>query len=313
MGSPSSAIYSGPPPPYSYAPSTSGSMAGLSGYISPPESTTRHSTRDENSPAGRKSLPSIHEALGDKSLPFSAPLSATAPHAPGSTPSTAVAQNFPEAPKGPSNPFSQAPPTFRENPFSTQNQPVPPPPPPPPDLQPSKPSFSSAPTAESRPVAPQTPAQPSSPRSVAPSTFRPSFNAQSETSVPRSPLHGEQPRQPYSFPSLSTVPPSGYTSEPYHFSSGSKFQDSRPQFPRGSELSYGETVKRHLDVFDAELGLNEVRWLHPSRGFLANCSRLRRRQLGLLTFLESGLSDIIRAIAQATFRTHFPGSTKLTI
>ena len=255
LGSPTT-VYSGPPPPYSYAPSTTASTTGLSGYISPPESTTRRSTRDEkDSPNGRQSLPSIHEALGDKSLPFGTPLSATAPQHPGSTPSTAVTQNFPEAPKGPANPFSQPPPTFRENPFSTQHQPVPPPPPPEP--QQTKPAFTPV-SQESRPPASQSYAQPSSPRSVAPSTFRPAFSAVNESAAPHSPVHPEQPRQSYSFPSLSNQPPTGYTSEPYHFSSSSKYQDQRTPFPRGPDLSYGDTVKRHLDVFDAELGLNEV-------------------------------------------------------
>jgi hypothetical protein len=260
MGSP---MYSGPPPPYSYGPSMTGpTTGGLSGYISPPESTTRRSTRDEKeSPAVRKSLPSIHEALGgDKSLPFSAPLSATASYQTGSTPSTAVAQHFPEAgPKGPSNPFSQPPPTFRENFFSTQSQPVPPPPP---DLQQSKPSFPSV-TSEPRSAGVQSLTQPSSPRSGPPSSFRPAFNAQAESVGPRSPVHSEPPGQSYHFPSLSNPPPAGYTSEPYHFSSGSKFQEQRSPFPRAPEVSYGDTVKRHLDVFDAELGLNEVKLTHP--------------------------------------------------
>ena len=70
LASPTVSMYSGPPPPYSSAPSATGSMTGLSGYISPPESTTRRSTRDEkDSPDIRKSLPSIHEALADKHVP----------------------------------------------------------------------------------------------------------------------------------------------------------------------------------------------------------------------------------------------------
>src|ERR1700761_4422102 len=75
LASPTTSMYSGPPPPYSCGPSTAGSASGLSGYISPPESTTRRSTRDEKeSPDLRKSLPSIHEALADKSMSFSATL-----------------------------------------------------------------------------------------------------------------------------------------------------------------------------------------------------------------------------------------------
>ena len=93
-----------------------------------------------------------------KSLPFPTPLSATATQHPGSTPATAVIQNFPEAPKGPSNPFSQPPPTLRENTFSSQNQPVPPPPP---DLQPNKSSFTAVPSQDARQAAPHNIPQPS--------------------------------------------------------------------------------------------------------------------------------------------------------
>ena len=256
-------VYSGPPPPYSYTPSTAAPTSGLSGgYISPPESTTRRSIReDKESPNGdsrsRQSLPSIHEALGDKSLPFPTPLSATATQHPGSTPSTAVVQNFPEAPKGPSNPFSQPPPTLRENTFSSQNQPVPPPPP---DLHPSKSSFTAMPSQESRQPAPQNIPQPSSPRAGAPPLFRSTYDAQTESAPPRSPVHPEQHRQPYSFPSLTSQPSASYSREPYQFTGASKHREQTP-YAQGPDASYGDTVKRHLDVFDAELGLNEVRGL----------------------------------------------------
>lgn len=244
-----STVYSGPPPPYSYAPTSV-----TSGYISPPESTTRRSTRDEKDSPVRKSLPSIHEALGEKSLSFTTPLSATAPNAPGSTPSTAVTQNFPEAPKGPSNPFSQPTPSFRENFFPSQ----PVPPPPPPESHQTKPNFPPISTTESRPPVSQPFGQPSSPRSGTTSSFRPPLPPHTESALPRSPVHPDQSRQAYSFPPISNGPPATYPSEPYRFGSESKNQDQRPPVPRGPDLSYGDTVKRHLDIFDAELGLNEV-------------------------------------------------------
>ncbi len=264
LNSPST-VYSGPPPPYSYAPSIAAPTGGLSGYISPPESTTWRSVRDDkDSPNGdcrsRQSLPSIYEALGDKSLPFAASLSATATQHPGSTPSNAVAHNFPEAPKGPSNPFSQPPSSFRESPFLSQNQPVPPPPPPPPpppDLQSSKSGFTPVLSLDSRAPAPQGIPEPSSPRAGAPPIFRPTYNAQNESALPRSPVHIEQARPSYSIPALTSQPSAGYSSEPYQFGSGSKFREQTP-FPRGPDASYGDTVKRHLEVFDAELGLSEV-------------------------------------------------------
>ena len=251
--------FSGPPPPYSYAPSTAAPTSGLSGYISPPQSTTRWSIRDDkDSPNGdsrtRQSLPSIHEALGDKSLPFATPLSATATQHPGSTPSTAVIQNFPEAPKGPLNPFSQPTPALRESNLSNQNQPVPPPPP---DLQPSKSSFTVVSSQDSRQPAPQNIPQPSSPRPGAPPLFQSKYDAQTESAPPRSPIHPDHNRQPYSFPSLTTQPSASYPREPYQFTGGSKYREPTP-FAQGPDASYGEAVKRHLDVFDAELGLNEV-------------------------------------------------------
>jgi hypothetical protein len=244
LGSPSSA-YSGAPPPYSYAPSVVGSANGPPGYISPPESTTRRSTRDDkDSPPGRTSLPSIHEALGDKHPSFSTPLSATAPILSGSTPSTAVSREFPDPPKSILAAINHPPPTFRDNPFSSQTHSIPPPPPP--DLHQTK--SNAGPATEPRP---------SSPRSGGTSSFRPHFPTPSESAPSHSPLHPERPQQPYTFSSLSTVPPHGHTSEPHHFSSGSKY-DHRPPLSRSAEASYGETVKRHLDVYDAEIGFNEV-------------------------------------------------------
>ena len=248
-GSPSAA-YSGPPPPYTYSASGPGSNPGLSGYISPPESTTRRSTReDEKSSPGRKSLPSIHEALGDKSLPFSA----GSQHGPGSTPSTAVTQNFPEAPKGPSNPFSA--PSFRETSFSTQPQTNPPAPP---DLR-SNPPFTSSTVAEPRPFPP-----PASPRTSAPSSFHANplasstFNARVEPQPPRSPPHIEQSRPPYSFPPIQKPPPSTYSNEPYQFAAASNLHEQRPPFPQGPDASYDHTIKRHIDVHEAAKDLSDV-------------------------------------------------------
>jgi hypothetical protein len=120
MGSPNT-VHSGPPPPYSYPPSAAASNLSnhaMSGYISPPESTRRSTREEERHSPPRKSLPSIHEALGgDRALPFTG----SSQPAPGSTPSSALTQNFPDGPKGPSNPFSAPP--IREHPFPRQLQP----------------------------------------------------------------------------------------------------------------------------------------------------------------------------------------------
>jgi hypothetical protein len=230
-------IYSGPPPPYTYS-SSVGSAPGMPGYISPPESTTRRSTKDEKESPVRNSLPSIQEALG-------APLSAQ--HPPGSTPSTAITQHFPEAPRGPSNPFSQPPPTFRDSSFPGQ----------------APPASNSTLEMPPKPAAPMGFPQQPSPRSAGQSAFHSSqllgssFSNTVEAPRPRSPppAPAEAPRQPYAFSSLDSR--NGYSNEPYQFTAGSKLPDARSGLPRAQE-PYGDTVKRHLEVFDAELGLNEV-------------------------------------------------------
>lgn len=229
MGSPNT-VYSVPPPPYSYSNNTTSSQGG---YISPPESTTRRSTREEDKPpAPRNSLPSIHEALGaDKSLPFSA----TSQHAPTSTPSTAISTHFPEAPKGPSNPFSA--PSFRDNPFSTQSHPIPDPRP--------KDSYATA----------------TSPRTTNPPNFHSGPLASVSSSfqrgeAPRSP-HLEQSRQSHIYPPTSH-PPSAAYGDSYSAPAPANYHDSRPPYPRMSEPSYEHTVKRHIDVHEAARDLNDV-------------------------------------------------------
>ncbi|RMZ77102.1 hypothetical protein DV737_g4524, partial [Chaetothyriales sp. CBS 132003] len=235
-----STLYSGaPPPPYSYAPSGGAPVSGMQGYISPPESTSRRPPRDEKDSPIRKSLPSIHEALG-------APLSATTPHPPVSGPSTAVTQNFPDGPTGPSNPFSQPPPTFRDGIFTSQ---------------PSNTSLST----ESQPKPPHLQAftQPSSPHSNGPAPFPSSslvtctFNGHTEQPPQPSPAQAESSRHSHSYSSQISTAPAPYSSEPYLYTAVGKPQESLPPFRRSSE-PYGDTVKRHLEVFDAELGLNEI-------------------------------------------------------
>lgn len=260
--------HSGPPPPYSCAPSTAGSASGLSGYISPPESTTRRSTRDEKeSPGLRKSLPSIHEALGDKSISFTGPLSASS-QPPQPPPSAAVGQAFPDAPRGPVNPFSQpsGPPPVLKDVFApsyktSSSQP---------EMQTARPSFSPTSNSDPRQPASQHFGYPGSPRSHPSTAFRSSslantsFNNNSEHQPPRSPPSFEQPRSGYAFPQYSNGGPPSFPSaaEPFQFSAGPKPEEHRAPYSRpGNEVPYGDTVKRHLDVFDAEMGLNEVRIL----------------------------------------------------
>ncbi|KIW30150.1 uncharacterized protein PV07_05919 [Cladophialophora immunda] len=254
LASPTASMYSGPPQPYSCAPSTAGSTTGVSGYISPPESTTRRSTREEKeSPDIRKSLPSIHEALGDKSLPFQG----TAQHQSLPTPSTAVGPSFSDGPKGPVNPFSQPPPPVLRDVFSVPQMAASTPTEP----QTAKPPFPppSVPAPDPRQPVSQAFGYPGSPSSQQqPSNFRSSslanttFTSHNETAPTRSPQTYEPPRQQPAFPQFSNPPSSNApttTNEPFQFTAGSK---------PAREVQYNETIKRHLDVFDLEIGLNEI-------------------------------------------------------
>ncbi|RMD40186.1 hypothetical protein DV735_g4945, partial [Chaetothyriales sp. CBS 134920] len=226
-----STLYSGAPPPYSYTASNGASTSGMQGYISPPESTSRRPLRDEKDSPTRTSLPSIHEALG-------APLSGTGQHTPVSGSSTAVAQNFPDGPTGPSNPFSQPPPTFRDGIFTSQS---------------SNGSISTEP--QPKPPHLQAFTQPPSPHSS--NGPQPPFRSSSLVPPPRSSPQTESSQHSHSYSSQMSNAPAPYSTEPYLFTSGSKPQESLPPLRRSSE-PYVDTVKRHLDVYDTELGLDEI-------------------------------------------------------
>ena len=264
LASPTASMYSGPPPPYTCAPSTAGSTSGLSGYISPPESTTRRSTRDEKeSPDLRKSLPSIHEALADKSMPFPATLPGAPQHQSLPTPSTAVAPSFSEGPRGPTNPFSQPAgvPALRDafsGPAMLTSTPT--------EIQPLKSSFPWVSAPDPRQSVSQHFGYPGSPRLQQPSIFRSasltntSFTSHNELPQDKPPRNYEPSIQQMPFPATSNPGSSHFppTSEPFQFSAGPKPEEQRGPFVKpGNE--YSDTVKRHLEVFDAELGLNEVR------------------------------------------------------
>ncbi|KAG9776999.1 hypothetical protein KCU88_g4668, partial [Aureobasidium melanogenum] len=270
LASPTTAMYPGPPPPYSSAAPATGSNGAMSGYISPPESTTRRSTRDDGvSPAVSKSLPSIHEALGgDQPIAFSGPLSATTQHQSLSTPSTAAPPSFSEGPKGPANPFSQppaGPPVLRDVFSGSQTNGMAPS-----DSQTTAPSYPPTTAPDPRQPVSQHFGYPGSPRSQPPSTFRSSslantsFNNHNDQQPAASPQTYEPPRQPpQSFPSYNnapatTVPPPPH--EPFHkFSAVPKPPDPRATYRKTSDdVQYSETVKRHLDVYDAQLGFNEI-------------------------------------------------------
>jgi hypothetical protein len=253
-------IYSGPPPLYSY-PSTATTAAPLqTGYISPPEQP-RPTIKEENESGGpRQSLPSISEALGqDKAMAFAPPITTTQPTAPPQqpllTPSSAVGHSFPDGPIGPSNPFSQpsaTAPSLRDHGYRND-----------PDAAGS--GFSNLNSTEARAPHSQSFGMPRSPKLNANAqlpTLSGSLpnghgtSAGSPNSHPpyRSPFG---PSHPASNPQSSTFTA---TNDPFHPAPSTQFNDQkRFNSKSGYGQSYGESVKRHLEVFDTQMALQEVR------------------------------------------------------
>lgn len=264
LGSPTtSTIYSGPPPPYSSSVSTAGLGPGTSGYISPPHST-RRSTRDEKeSPTlPGKSLPSIHEALGDnRAMPFSSPATVVPPpqqsHHALAAPSTSIGQPFPDGPKGPSNPFSQPippPSTAREAVYTSQpssaTKPY--------ESQPSRSSFPMINTSEPVPHSAHHHAFPPSPRHGSGQTSSQYTNGY-DTAPTQSPHTYPTPRSSYQFSSGSYPPPprSYQPAEPAaKFEHTPRLEEHRASFSK--DQPYSENVKRELDVYEAETALKEI-------------------------------------------------------
>ena len=249
-------VYSGPPPPYSYTSSVTSSGPGQTGtgYISPPE-PVRPSVKEDKEP--RQSLPSISEALGpDKPMAFSAPVT-TAPlvaHQSMPTPSSAVGHSFPEAPVGPSNPFSQSSvsgPSKRDHNMRD-------------DLEPNAPGFSTLNATEPRPQPSQVFGVSRSPKFSSGPSNTPMHNmTNGHGSAITSPSTYPPYRSPFAFSTQASnpPPPSTYTS------SSDPFRTTHPTHLDGQKgfiakapygQSYGESVKRHLDVFDTQIALQEV-------------------------------------------------------
>jgi len=281
-------MYSGPPPPYSYPSSTASSVTGLAGYISPPESRRTSENDKEPSAIHRQSLPSIHEALAaDQSLSYTAPPSASAlssqshHSAPTLTPTTPIPRSHPAtSPQGPPNPFSHGQPSSL---YSSQS------------YQPRLPQNSFGPSEANRPPrnthdskfehvqATRTTqayseaalldlpnlSQPRTSPTYGPGRSSPGpMNSQTQNGYkPYQSSYTYQPQPPSMAPSPYHPP------DPYHGvnshpttwrSDGSEInraEEGRKAASRGGSLggqSYGESVKRHLDIFDLETSLNEV-------------------------------------------------------
>lgn len=240
--------YSGPPPPYSSATSTNPGQT-MSGYISPPESSSRRSTRDDKeSPKGATSLPSISEALKSTDM-----ASSTQNFTPTSAAGSAVGQTFGEAPRGPGNPFSQpsAPASALRSsisamPDSNSIKPVPPPPTPPDIRQPPLIGTLGSPRSSHH----RLPGPLSTTNVTADAPLRSSYSTE--------PTRPGYPFPEYHAQQVSMPPPSTNT---FNFEHHAKLDETRNPFVKPESRPYNETVKRHLDVYDAELALSEVRQL----------------------------------------------------
>lgn len=254
-------IYSGPPPPYSYTSSVTGSGNGQTGYISPPE-PVRPPPKDDKEP--RQSLPSISEALGqDKAMGFSAPVtsapSTALAHPPSMpTPSSATGHSFPEAPVGPSNPFSQS--SVGGAPKREHGSRD--------EMELNASSFSTLNAPEPRPQPSQAFGMPRSPKFSSGSSHSQVHNmsgsvGNAHASCMGSPNVYPPYRSPFAFSSQASNPPptSTYTStsDPFRVAHPTHLEGQKgfvAKAPYGQ--SYGESVKRHLDVFDTQIALQEV-------------------------------------------------------
>ena len=284
----SPSIYSGPPPPYSYPSSTASSVIGgnngTNGYISPPESRqTSDHEKEATQPPKLQSLPSIQEALGNEQhISISSLLSKTTAASQESHPAThrspasPIPRSYPDTITRPPPPPSQPPQVrYRDQDTSDPSRPRYSPQLPK-DIssvryqQPTTHQFSptqasgtaSSPTERSRPMA-----QPMiSTQQTSPTTYdysRPS--ASQGHNYTYSPYH---PSYSYSMqpPSLGSYqpPPPLQPPPPSWRSMASdldRAEEARKAASKGSPVtqSFGETVKRHLDRFDLEISLNEVR------------------------------------------------------
>ena len=272
-------MHSGPPPPYSYPSSATSSILGLAGYASPPGSR-RHSDDDKERPSTRQSLPSIHEALGkDQSILYSGPPASATVHAHMShtssvhSPTTPIPRSHPEPVlSGPPNPYA---PAQSLPPYSNESS----------DRKPSGPVRQTSQNEDQGPA------------SVTKSNPRDPNNPQMHANTPPTPTaalrqspHMSHPSHPSSMYPPSTQPisqQSNYRPFPPAYSyppAAASTIAYQPQFPApqswrsdgmeaeraeevrkaaskrspGSGQHYGESVKRHLDIFDLETSLNEV-------------------------------------------------------
>lgn len=275
-------MYSSQPPvPYSYGTSAGSTGSLQSGYISPPESrrALEEDKEKQQVPPQRQSLPSIHEALGnDNPLPYhnaptSAPPQQQVHHAPPPHTSSPgfVGRPGREGPPGPSNPFN---PSFSHPHPHHQLQ-----------GEPSRSSLASSNTQDSRNASMQSfnstksPAQSAKTGITSVSGSQVSPYEYSSAQPPPPPSTGNTTSSPTGYappfsqsftfsqppPNAPSYPPAPYdarayhgtpwksTSEPVRMEEMKNGYVSRPSLP-----GHGDSMKRHLEVYDVEASLNEV-------------------------------------------------------
>ncbi|EPS27088.1 hypothetical protein PDE_02029 [Penicillium oxalicum 114-2] len=309
----SSNMYTSQSLSYSYAPTTS--APSQPGYL-PPSEPRRLVDDDKDKSAGRQSLPSIHEALGnDNHLPYpssaSAPPSQSGHSAPPPPPQHLLGRAGVEGPSGPPNPFSNGAastslmrePTYPSHPTQLHTETS------------SRTSLPSVNTQDSRNASLQslsTGRSPTQSAKTAMTSITGSQNSTYDYSAPpsagsiASPVgHGQFPSN-YSFnPSQQPHPP------PAHLPNGSSYHPSQydgraysgvPRMDDGKNgfasrphppQPHSESVKRHLDIYDVETSLNEIsefstRTLDFSRRYaaLAHQTQRARPLLGSLPTLN---------------------------
>ena len=280
LASPTS-MYSCPPPPYSYQSTTANPAAGLNAYISPPES--RRTSGDEKEPPSlhRQSLPSIHEALGsEQHLSIPSLLSTAGP----STTSNSVSQPNTTTLPPRSHPDGSSiaatnPSTHDQSPTRPSHDPF---------EKPSRPQYSPYHQIDSG--AARFPAiNPQDSHHMLTQPPRPAASPVNALRQPTQPWPRHQsPTQDHLAHSSSHMT-SPYAYSPYqpaHPSYASRTPHLTPfehppvpppnwrvavsEIDRAEEMrrvalkhspvphAFGETVKRHLDIFELETSLNEV-------------------------------------------------------
>ena len=287
LASPST-TYSGPPPPYSYPSSAASSTVGVrdsvsgpppTSYVRPTPTESRHAYGEdkEAQPVPRQSLPPIREALSSgPNISINSLLSANTtapeqrPQYPTQSPTSPATRSFREpSSRGPPESFSLAK-AATYGPYESHERSTRPT---------SSPKMSSSYGVGRSAVITSHPAmQP--PRTVA-SPPRPGAGV-FQNHQPASPIsnHNHTPHsgpppttyeykpayQPaYTYPSTTpgntsyTSPPlQGHTWRNTDFDRAEEIRRATAKTSPAPGAAYGESVKRHLDIFDIETSLNEV-------------------------------------------------------